>query len=120
MRFSSTLLLALPVLAVAEEQVPLGDKLKGWWNKVTSAVPVPTAPSPIQAGAAKVAEKVQHELTPENWKDVLTLDPTASTPTTQEWMVFITGGNTTCFGFCANATKVWNVRIFFPHDGTHH
>lgn len=111
MRFSSSLLLALPVLALAEEQVPLGDKLKGWWNKVTSAVPVPAAPSPVQAGAAKIADKVQHELTPENWKNVLTLDPTASTPTTQEWMVFITGGNTTCFGFCANATKVWNESV---------
>ena len=112
MRFSSTLLLALPALALAEEQqIPLGEKVKGWWSKVTSAVPVPAAASsPIAATAAKVAQSVQHQLTPENWKDVLTHDPTVSAPTTQEWMVFITGGNSTCYGLCGNASKAWNVR----------
>lgn len=111
MRFSSTLVLALPALTLAEEQVPLVDKLKGFWNKATAVASsaIPAAPSPLDAGAAKAAEHIQHELTVDNWKDVLTVDPTTSAPTTQDWLVFITGGNVTCFGFCGNATKAWNV-----------
>ncbi|KAF2651949.1 hypothetical protein K491DRAFT_605850 [Lophiostoma macrostomum CBS 122681] len=111
MRFSSALLLALPALTLAEEQVPLFDKLKGYLNKATQAVAsaVPAAPSsPVAAGAAKVAASVQHELTLENWKEVLTTDPTASAPTTQDWLVYINGGNVTCYGFCGNTTKAWN------------
>ncbi|KAF2263184.1 hypothetical protein CC78DRAFT_534196 [Lojkania enalia] len=113
MRFSSTLLLALPALAVAEDQIPLADRIKGFWNKAKEAVTsaVPAAPSPVDAGAAKVAQRVQHELTPENWKQVLTVDPSATAPTTRDWMVFITGGNVTCFGFCGNATKAWNESV---------
>ncbi|KAF2185184.1 hypothetical protein K469DRAFT_707966 [Zopfia rhizophila CBS 207.26] len=113
MRFSSALLLALSALALAEEQVPLGDKLKGWFNKAKEAVTsaVPAAPSPLQAGSAKVTQKVQHELTADNWKTVLTTDPTTSAPTTQDWMVFINGGNVSCYGFCGNASKAWNESV---------
>ncbi|KAF2749006.1 hypothetical protein M011DRAFT_466133 [Sporormia fimetaria CBS 119925] len=116
MRVSSTLLLALPAAAVAQDQVPLLDKAKSFWGKitnaVTSAVPaVPIASSPVEAGAAKVAEKVQQRLTMENWREVLTADPTASPPTTQDWVVYI-GGDETCFGgFCTNATQAWNQTV---------
>ncbi|KAF2202085.1 hypothetical protein GQ43DRAFT_392898 [Delitschia confertaspora ATCC 74209] len=110
MRFSSSLLLALSVTVFAEEQIPLANKVKGWWNKVASTVPS-TPSAPVAATAAKVASSVQHELTPENWKTVLTRDPTASAPTTQEWMVFITGANATCYGFCENASQAWNESV---------
>ncbi|KAF2107298.1 hypothetical protein BDV96DRAFT_557954 [Lophiotrema nucula] len=114
MRFSSTLLLALPALALAEEQVPLGDKVKGWFNKAKDAVSsaasaVPS--SPIGAASGKIAESVQHHLTADNWKSVLTVDPTASAPTTKDWLVYITGGNVTCFGFCGNVTEAWNKSV---------
>jgi hypothetical protein len=113
MRFTTALLFALPALSLAEEQVPLVDKVKGWLGKAASAVSsaVPAAPSPLDAGAAKAAESIQHELTLENWKDVLTADPTASAPTTQDWLVYINGGNVSCFGFCGNATKAWNTSL---------
>lgn len=116
MRFSSTLVLALPAIAVAEQQIPLLDRIKGYVAQLTASVSsaVPAAPSnPINAAtnkaAAKAAEAIQHPLTLENWKEVLTVDPTASPPTTQDWLIHITGGNTTCFGLCGNATKAWNV-----------
>ncbi|PSN61163.1 hypothetical protein BS50DRAFT_562601 [Corynespora cassiicola Philippines] len=113
MRFSSTLVLALPALALAEEQIPLVDKLKGFWNKakesVSSAVPAPSAP--VVETSAKAVEYIQHHLTLENWKEVLTVDPAASAPTTQDWLVYVNGGNTTCFGFCGNATKAWNASL---------
>lgn len=116
MRFSSTVLLALPAVAVAEQQIPILDKVKGFFNKATAAVSssIPAVPSsPINAATDKAASKaaaaIQYPITLENWKEVLTVDPTASPPTTQDWLVFITGGNTTCFGLCENATKAWNV-----------
>lgn len=118
MRFTSTLTLALPALAVAQEQVPLVDRIKNYWgqvtNVVTSHVPAPAAPSAAQHVAEKVAAKVAdakvHDLTLQNWKEVITMDPTASPPTTEDWIVYINGGNTTCFGMCGNATKAWKVR----------
>lgn len=93
--------------------MPLFEKVKGFLNKAKDAVTsaIPAAPSPLDAGAAKVVTSVQHELTAENWKDTLTVDPTVSAPVTQDWLVFITGGNTTCFGFCGNVTKAWNTSL---------
>lgn len=118
MRVSSGLLLALPALAAAEEQqIPILDKVKGFFNKASAAVSstisasMPSAPldTATSEAAAKVAEVIQYPLTLENWKEVLTVDPTASPPTTQDWLVFSTGGNNTCFGLCGNVTKAWNV-----------
>jgi hypothetical protein len=112
MRFSRSLVLALPALALAEEQVPLMDKVKGFFNKATSIVSsaVPSAPSPVDAGAAKVAEIVVSPLNQENWRSVLTPSPaSAVTDGPEHWMVYITGGNKTCFGLCGNATRAWNV-----------
>jgi hypothetical protein len=70
MRFSSTVVLALPALAAAEQQIPLLDKVKGFFNKATAAVSssIPAVPSaPIKAATDKVAAKtaaaVQHTIT---------------------------------------------------------
>lgn len=115
MRFSSSVVLALPALALAEQQIPLLDKVKGFFNQATASVAsvLPSAPSvpsaPVEAAAAKAAAAVQHDLTLENWKEVLTVDPTVSAPATQEWLIFVTGGNSTCYGFCGPAEKAWNV-----------
>ena len=113
MRFSSALVFALPALSLAEQQVPLFDKLKGYLNKATAAVSsaVPSAPfnAAAQKAASKAAEAIQYPLTMQNWKEVLTVDPTVSVPTTQDWLVFVTGGNDTCFGMCGNVTMAWNV-----------
>ncbi|KAL1605319.1 hypothetical protein SLS60_004867 [Paraconiothyrium brasiliense] len=114
MRPSSTLFFAFAASAIAQDQVPLLDKLKGFFNQATAAISsaVPAAPSaPVKAASGKVAESIQHELSLENWKDVLTVDPTASAPTTQDWLVYITGGNATCFGLCGNTTKAWNASL---------
>lgn len=113
MRFSSTLLLALPALAVAQEQVPLADKVKGWFNKAQSYVSsaVPAVPSPADAGAAKVAEYVVTPLKHDNWKSVITPDASAAGTGPEEWMIFVTGGNKTCYGLCGNVTAAWNVSI---------
>lgn len=120
MRFASTTLLVLPALGVAAQQVPLLDKIKSYLSQATAAVSsaIPSTPSsPVEAAenkvAASVASFVQHRLTLENWKEVLTVDPTASPPTTQDWLIFITGGNSTCFGLCGNVTQAWNASLPF-------
>ncbi|OCL12518.1 hypothetical protein AOQ84DRAFT_285019 [Glonium stellatum] len=113
MRFSSTILLALPALVLAQEQIPLGEKVKGWINKAQSYVSsaVPAVPSPMDAGAAKVAKRVEHILTLDNWKSVLIANPSTTAAGPEDWMVYITGGNKTCYGVCGNATKAWNESV---------
>lgn len=88
------------------------DRVKGFFNKAQSIVSsaVPSVPSPADAGASKVAEVVVSPLTLENWKSVLA--PSAASAVKGEpehWMVYINGGNKTCYGLCGNATKAWNV-----------
>ncbi|KAF2639159.1 hypothetical protein P280DRAFT_55114 [Massarina eburnea CBS 473.64] len=115
MRPTSAIVLAFAASTLAQDQIPLVDKLKGWFSQATAAVSsaVPSAPAPVEASRAKVAESVQHPLTLENWKDTLTVDPTVSAPATQDWLVFVTGANATCYGFCGNATKAWNTSLPF-------
>lgn len=113
MRVSASLVVALSTLAVAQEQNPLndiGDKLKGWFEKVQSYVPA--APSaPVDAGAAKVAEVKTVPLTLENWRETLTPSASAMSEGPEEWMVYITGGNKTCYGMCGEADKAWNESV---------
>jgi len=110
MRFSTSLLVALPALALAQEQAPLAERLQGWLNQAQSYVSsaLPSTPSPFDAGAAKVAGHVETAVTLENWQQVLSADPSATTAGPEEFMLYITGGNKTCYGLCDNATKAWN------------
>lgn len=113
MRFALSLLLALPALTVAQDQVPLGERLKGWFNKATANIQssIPSVvPNPIDAGASKIAEQVVHPINLSNWRDVLKPSPSALGGPPEEWMVFFDGANKTCYGLCANASKAWNVR----------
>jgi len=110
-----SLLLALPALALAvEQQQPLGDRLKNWWNKATSYVEstVPSSiPNPVEAATAKVAEIAVTDLTAANWKDVLTPGDAKFTGAPSEWLIYVHGTNKTCYDNCANATKAWNAAI---------
>ena len=107
MRFAPVLLL-LPVFAAAESQNPLFEKAQEWFDKAKAFIPS-TPPTPLDAGAAKVAEKNVEKFDMLTWQSRLT--PTTSDPTKgpQELMVLITG-NTSCFGECGRVDKAWNVR----------
>jgi hypothetical protein len=114
---TSLILLALPALALAQDQVPLG----GWFDKVKNVVKaastyIPSSipsiiPDPVDAGAAKVAARAVHTLTLDNWNSVVI--PSASTKSEgpEAWVVYITGANKTCYGLCGEADAAWNVRI---------
>lgn len=102
MHFSPFLLL-LPALATAQEQIPLGERLQGWFNKAKSYVPAP--PVVAEKAAEKVAEKAVTPFNITNWQ--ANLEP--STESAQDWLIFVTGGNKTCFGRCERAEKAFNV-----------
>ncbi|KAE9988013.1 hypothetical protein EG328_000957 [Venturia inaequalis] len=115
MRYSSAIL-ALPALALAQDQVPLADKVRGWFKQAQEYLPtaasVPSViPNPVDAGASFVAEAVVHELNLTNWQSIVAPSPSAQTAGPEEWMIFLTGGNTTCYGLCGNVTKEWTKSV---------
>ena len=109
----STVVLALPAIAAAE-QVPLMDQVKGWFNKATQAISqtvpsvsnVPVA-NPVDAAAAKAAEYAVERVTLENHKQVLAAGAHGASGI-DNVMLFVTGGNKTCFGLCGHAEAEWN------------
>lgn len=109
----SALFIALPAL-VAAEQKPLGDfgdKLQGWWKQAQAYIPtsVPNVPNPAHAAAAGVASLTVTPLTINNYKEVLaSKEPPKVTGEPDEWLIYVSGGNKTCFGRCDNATIAWN------------
>jgi hypothetical protein len=112
MRYSSAIL-ALPALALAQDQIPLADKVRGWFKQAQEYIPssIPSViPDPVDAGASFVAEQYIHELNLTNWKEIVAPSVDAATTGPEEWMIFLTGGNATCYGLCGNVTKEWTVR----------
>ncbi|KAJ5272696.1 hypothetical protein N7478_007821 [Penicillium angulare] len=113
MHFTSLVAL-LPALALAQEQVPLADRVQGWFNKAKSLVPTAVPVDPIVKLSEKVTEKSVTPLTLSNWESILTpgLEP-------EDWLIFVTGGNKTCFGRCEHATKAFNEStLLFAADPT--
>lgn len=114
MRFAPVIL-ALPALAVAQ-QVPFLDQAKSIFDKATQAASayIPSSSSranPVDAGAAKVADLLVDQLTLENHKTLLQPGSATASPGIEEWMIYVTGGNKTCFGLCARADKEWNKAV---------
>lgn len=116
---TSSLLLALPALASAQQQIPFLDNVKSWFNQATaslaSAVPSPPAasdiPDPVASGAAVIADLKMEKLTLENWHDILKPGAATASPGIEEWMVFVTGGNKTCLGRCGRFDKAINESV---------
>ncbi|OOF98206.1 hypothetical protein ASPCADRAFT_205468 [Aspergillus carbonarius ITEM 5010] len=119
MRFIQVVAL-LPALAVAQEQVPLADRVQGWFNKAKSYLPTatPVVPAAVVEKVVEKAVKIQEKtVTPfnvTNWQSLL--EP-SSEP--QDWLVYVTGGNKTCFGRCDKADKSFNESVLlFSADPT--
>ncbi|KAK4122972.1 hypothetical protein N657DRAFT_575430 [Parathielavia appendiculata] len=117
MRFSTTALLALPLLASAAES-PFEQyraKFQNFLSSFGASTPgQPKADAPAVGGAApgvatggkgsktkKVAEPKKIDvLTLENWKDTLYGPVRADAAQPAEWLVLVSGRNKTCFGRC--------------------
>lgn len=110
MRFSTTTLLALPLLAAAAQvETPLEQaqaQLKSWGAYLSSFIPATNAPHTPDAAAAKVGSKVVNVLRLDNWEE--TLRSKSKGPEAEQWYIFFTGGNKTCFGHCGGIEKAWN------------
>ncbi|KIW06237.1 uncharacterized protein PV09_02711 [Verruconis gallopava] len=110
---TSSILLALPALALAETQARLGflDKIKAAFETASSYIPsaIPSViPDPVDAGAAKVAARAVHQLTLDNWESTLSSERSEKSTGPEQWMVYLTGGNKTCYGLCNDADAAWN------------
>lgn len=101
MRFSSsTVLAALPALAVAQDS-PI-DQYKAQFQNVignfASYIPNPGHHDPVAAAEAKAGSMRLNVLTLENWKETLYEPVAADATTPEEWWLLISGGNKTCYG----------------------
>ncbi|KAM7206352.1 hypothetical protein V8F33_000638 [Rhypophila sp. PSN 637] len=111
MRFSTSAVLALPLLAAAAES-PFQQykaKFQNFLGSFGASTPsTDSIPNPVESVKAKVGAKKIETLTLSNWKDTLyaPVQPGATVP--EEWWVLITGGNKTCFGRCENVEKAFN------------
>lgn len=122
------IVLALPAMAAAQgAQVPLLDQLKGWFSSATAALAAstPTAaasipnvanvaagiPNPVEAVASKFADVTVDRVTLENHKSILAPGAATSSPGIEDLMLFVTGGNKTCFGLCKHAEAEWNKSV---------
>ena len=111
MRFASAILLALPLLAAAQQQSPL-DQIKEqaqyYLNKLSSFLPNPNLQHSVDATAVKLGVKNVNILTIDNWKSTLQSSSRSYSESPEEWWVLITGGNKTCYGQCAKVETAFN------------
>ena len=117
---TSSVLLALPALSTAQQFPfldPYIEQVKGFFAQASSTVSssvssvAPSSfsvPNPVASGAAKYADLKVERLTLDNHKSLFQQRTTAGI---EEWMIFVTGGNGTCFGLCGHAETAWNESV---------
>src|SRR5699024_1662837 len=67
----------LPARAAAQEQVPLGDRVQGWFNKAKNYLPTATPVVPVEKVVEqKVQEKAVTPVNLTNWQ--ATLEPSGA------------------------------------------
>ncbi|KAJ9138658.1 Peptidyl-tRNA hydrolase [Pleurostoma richardsiae] len=111
MRFSlSSALLALPVLATAQDDVfgQYKAQFQNFLGQFGSYIPSPNKHDPVQAAAAKAGAQKMDVLTLSNWKDTLygSVQPGQTDP--EEWWILVSGGNKSCFGHCLKVETAFN------------
>lgn len=110
MRVSTLSILALPLLAAAQQDPFEQAKAQAqyWFEKITSYIPNPSKAHTAPAAAAKVGGKALNILTLNDWEHTIrsSVKPASTTP--EEWWVLITGGNKTCFGQCGQIETAFN------------
>ncbi|RJE18665.1 hypothetical protein PHISCL_09001 [Aspergillus sclerotialis] len=116
MRFLLFLGLALlTVLATAQDQVPLGDRVQGWFNKAKSYIPTATPVVPPQ----KVAEKVipAKDVTPftlDTWQSAWSLRPSrriADKNSPNLGRLNCEENQVLCSAWSAGAPSVWYFKV---------
>lgn len=114
MRVSSTLVL-LPALAAAQNQFPFAEQLQGLIDKAKSFLPaappvaVPPEPAAVPPPAIPKRNIKVTSVKQDNWQTLLAPVSADAPAEAREWLIYITGGNKTCFGRCGRVDKAWNV-----------
>lgn len=100
MRFSTSAVLALPLLAAAAESPfeAYKAKFQNFLGSFGAAPPIAAEVPPVDAAKANVGSKKIDTLTLADWKNTLYGPVKAGATQPEEWWVLITGGNKTCFG----------------------
>ena len=91
-------------VAAAHEQVPFAQRVQSWLSNVKGYIPSPTPVVPLQKAANQIVLKTVTPFNLSNWQSIL--EPASDR---EDWLVYITGGNKSCFGRCGNANKAFNV-----------
>lgn len=106
----STALLALPALTVAQEQIPLLDRVQPYVNQAITFVTSFTGQT--STGGSQTAPNPRvTELKLANWEGVLRHEGQHPAGNIEPWMVYVTGGNKSCLGNCARTDAAWDVCI---------
>ncbi|KAL9029305.1 MAG: hypothetical protein Q9196_002445 [Gyalolechia fulgens] len=109
MRLTPVLIAVLPLTVTAEQQKPLGGSLQTWFEWFDKAKSyIPNAASAPLSTAAKAASSNVVSLTKDNWKSVLKPSTSDQFEGPESWMIFISGGNKTCYGKCGGVEQAWN------------
>jgi len=104
---SALLLSSLVSSAIAADQVPFADRAQGWFDKAKSYIPseAGSVPDPVEDAASAIGAKKFEKINSRNYER--TLRPKLEGE--EEWIVYLTGGNKSCFGRCDRANAAWNV-----------
>lgn len=109
--YFSSLLLLVPLLPslVSADQVPLMEKAAEWLDKAKGYIPNSGsgAADAADAGPAYIGERRVERINIRNWQRKLS----PKLDTEEEWLVYVTGGNKSCFGRCGHADSTWNVSL---------
>lgn len=99
----------LPLLALTgASMVQAGpvDQFGAWFNNLKTQL-ANSVSSPVDAVTGAIAGAFVQPLGMQNWKSHIWPKPDEE----QEWMVYMTGGNKSCFGRCENADRAWNQSV---------
>lgn len=107
MKTSALVSLLVSVALAQDAQIPFVEKAAGWFDKAKSYIPsgTPSIPNPIDAGAAAVEDKMVTRINLKNYQRLLKPKLEGE----EEWLVYLTGANKTCFGRCGKTDAAWDV-----------
>lgn len=107
MKTTTLLSTLLFTAALAQDQVPLKEKAAAWFDIAKSYIPTgaPSIPNPVQAASGIFANKKVQKINIRNYQRFLRPKVEGE----EEWVIYLTGHNKTCFGKCERADAAWNV-----------
>lgn len=97
-------------IAIATDaQVPLKDKAAGWFDKAKSYIPsvTPSINNPVDVAAAAVAALKVQKVNIRNYQRILSPKLEGE----EEWLIYATGANKSCFNRCGRADTAWNASV---------